>query len=155
VAIADGQPGSFAAAGPAVLKQVSDLGVPVTGAVLSDTSGLGDGSKLAPQVLTGLLALAAGDEQPQLRALLSGLPIAAVSGTLVDRFADSRQRAATGVVRAKTGTLTGVSSLAGTVVDSDGRLLVFAAMADRVKSTVAARNALDRVAATLAACGCR
>jgi D-alanyl-D-alanine carboxypeptidase/D-alanyl-D-alanine-endopeptidase (penicillin-binding protein 4) len=155
VAIDAGEPGSFAAAGPAVLRELGNLGVPVNAAVLSDTSGLGDGSRVPPQVLTGLLALAAGTEQPQLRAVLSGLPIAAVSGTLVDRFSGSGQRAALGVVRAKTGTLTGVSSLAGTVVDSDGRLLVFAAMADRVKSTNAARTALDRIAATLAACGCR
>ena len=155
VAIAAGQPGSFKAAGPAVLAELGKLGVPVTGAVLSDTSGLGDGSWVPPQTLTGALALAAGPEQPQLRALLSGLPIAAISGTLAGRFSGSQQRAAIGVVRAKTGTLTGVSSLAGTVVDSDGRLLVFAAMADHVTSTTAARVALDRLATTLAACGCR
>jgi D-alanyl-D-alanine carboxypeptidase/D-alanyl-D-alanine-endopeptidase (penicillin-binding protein 4) len=155
VAIKTGAQGTFAAAGPAVLAEVADLGVPVTGAVLSDTSGLGDGSRVPPLVLTGVLALAAGTEQPQLRAVLSGLPVAAVSGTLVERFAGSGQRGATGVVRAKTGTLSGVSSLAGTVVDVDGRLLVFAAMADKVSSTTAARAALDRVAATLAGCGCR
>jgi D-alanyl-D-alanine carboxypeptidase/D-alanyl-D-alanine-endopeptidase (penicillin-binding protein 4) len=129
--------------------------VPVTGAVLTDTSGLGDGSLIPPQALTEVLALAAGTEQPQLRPILSGLPVAAVSGTLRGRFSGADQKAAGGVVRAKTGTLTGVSSLAGTVVDSDGRLLVFAAMADRVEATVAARTALDRLAATLAACGCR
>jgi serine-type D-Ala-D-Ala carboxypeptidase/endopeptidase (penicillin-binding protein 4) len=155
VAEAAGQPASFAAAGPAVLAQLRRLGVPVAGAVLSDTSGLGDGSKVPAQTLTALLALATGPDQPQLRPVLSGMPIAAVSGTLLERFSDSGQRAAIGVVRAKTGTLTGVSSLAGTVVDSDGRLLVFAAMADRVRSTVPARIALDRLAATLAACGCR
>jgi D-alanyl-D-alanine carboxypeptidase/D-alanyl-D-alanine-endopeptidase (penicillin-binding protein 4) len=41
------------------------------------------------------------------------------------------------------------------VVDADGRLLVFAAMADRVQSTGSARKALDSVATALAACGCR
>ena len=155
VAISAGQPGSFKAAGPAVLAELGSLGVPVTGAVLSDTSGLGDGSAVPAQTMTGVLALATGSEQPQLRAVLSGLPIAAVSGTLLDRFSDSEQHGATGVVRAKTGTLTGVSSLAGTVVDNDGRLLVFAAMADKVTSTTAARAALDRLATTLAGCGCR
>jgi D-alanyl-D-alanine carboxypeptidase/D-alanyl-D-alanine-endopeptidase (penicillin-binding protein 4) len=155
VAISAGKPGSFAAAGPAVLAELAKLGVTVTGAVLSDTSGLGDGSAVPAQTLTTVLALATGPEQPQLRALLSGLPIAAVSGTLSERFSGSGQKAASGVVRAKTGTLTGVSSLAGTVVDSDGRLLVFAAMADKVTSTGAARTALDRLATTLAGCGCR
>jgi D-alanyl-D-alanine carboxypeptidase/D-alanyl-D-alanine-endopeptidase (penicillin-binding protein 4) len=155
VAVDAGQPGSFKAAGPAVLAVLDGLGVPVTGAVLSDTSGLGKGSAVPPQTMTAVLALATGSRQPQLRAVLSGLPIAAVSGTLEARFTGSGQKAAIGVVRAKTGTLTGVSSLAGTVVDSDGRLLVFAAMADKVTSTTAARTALDRLATTLAGCGCR
>ena len=52
-------------------------------------------------------------------------------GTLDDRFArDGRAAAGRGVVRAKTGTLTGVSSLAGVVTDADGRLLVFALMSN-------------------------
>lgn len=155
VAESAGQDASFAEAGPAVLAELDELGLPVAGAVMTDTSGLGEGSAIPARTLSGVLALAAGDEQPQLRAVLSGLPVAAVSGTLVDRYTDSTEKAASGVVRAKTGTLTGVSSLAGTVVDQDGRLLVFAVMADEVKNTTKARNALDRVAATLAACGCR
>jgi D-alanyl-D-alanine carboxypeptidase/D-alanyl-D-alanine-endopeptidase (penicillin-binding protein 4) len=138
-----------------VLAAVADLGASVDSAVLTDTSGLGAGSRVPPLVLTEVLSLATSPEQPQLRAVLSGLPVAAVSGTLLERFTGTGERGATGVVRAKTGTLNGVSSLAGTVVDTDGRLLVFAAMADKVKSTTAARVALDRVAATLAGCGCR
>jgi D-alanyl-D-alanine carboxypeptidase/D-alanyl-D-alanine-endopeptidase (penicillin-binding protein 4) len=155
VAVSAGGRAGFKEAGPAVLAQLRGLGVPVAGAVLTDTSGLGDGSRVPPQALTAVLALATDADQPQLRSILSGLPVAAVSGTLSGRFTGADHAVAGGVVRAKTGTLTGVSSLAGTVVDRDGRLLVFAAMADQVKSTVPARNALDRLATTLATCGCR
>jgi D-alanyl-D-alanine carboxypeptidase/D-alanyl-D-alanine-endopeptidase (penicillin-binding protein 4) len=58
-------------------------------------------------------------------------------------------------VRAKTGTLSAppVNSLAGVVLDTDGRLLVFALMTN--DSTAAtARPALDTIAATLRKCGC-
>jgi len=59
-------------------------------------------------------------------------------------------------VRAKTGTLLGVHGLAGTVVTADGRLLVFAVLADHSTSgDAAAEGALDQVASTLAGCGCR
>ena len=81
--------------------------------------------------------------------------MAGASGTLTDRFTGARDKAGLGVVRAKTGTLTGASSLSGTVVDADGRLLGFVLEADAVSSTVAARAALDAAAAVLAGCGCR
>jgi D-alanyl-D-alanine carboxypeptidase/D-alanyl-D-alanine-endopeptidase (penicillin-binding protein 4) len=41
------------------------------------------------------------------------------------------------------------------VVDRDGRLLAFAMIADANRSTYGAVDALDRLAAALAACGCR
>jgi D-alanyl-D-alanine carboxypeptidase/D-alanyl-D-alanine-endopeptidase (penicillin-binding protein 4) len=87
--------------------------------------------------------------------VLDMLPVAAWSGTLADRYVGS---SGAGVVRAKTGTLTSVSTLAGLVQDKGGRLLAFALMADRVgpsaADTDAAEAALDRVASTLASCGC-
>ncbi|MGZ4447874.1 MAG: D-alanyl-D-alanine carboxypeptidase, partial [Nocardioides sp.] len=59
-------------------------------------------------------------------------------------------------VRAKTGTLSGVSALAGVTTDLQGHPMVFVLMADRVayEDTDEARTALDRLAASLAACRC-
>ncbi|MEK9809087.1 MAG: D-alanyl-D-alanine carboxypeptidase, partial [Candidatus Nanopelagicales bacterium] len=86
--------------------------------------------------------------------LLLGLPVAGLTGTLADRFVGAETAAAAGFVRAKTGTLIEVSTLSGTVVDRDGRLLAFAFMSDATTDIPDSRVALDRAAAALAACGC-
>jgi D-alanyl-D-alanine carboxypeptidase/D-alanyl-D-alanine-endopeptidase (penicillin-binding protein 4) len=150
-----GRQATFADAGVAVLDRVAALGVPVMGARLSGGSGLGGGNAVPARTLAQVLVLAASNQHPELRPLLSGLPVAGASGTLADRFAGARESAGLGTVRAKTGTLTGVSSLSGTVVDADGRQLGFVILADKVSSTTAARTALDDAAAALAGCGCR
>jgi D-alanyl-D-alanine carboxypeptidase/D-alanyl-D-alanine-endopeptidase (penicillin-binding protein 4) len=66
-----------------------------------------------------------------------------------------RADAGLGVVRAKTGTLFHVNSLAGFTVDADGRMLVFAVVADATNNEWAAKGALDRIAAEIGRCGCR
>jgi D-alanyl-D-alanine carboxypeptidase/D-alanyl-D-alanine-endopeptidase (penicillin-binding protein 4) len=148
---------TFSDAAIAVLDQVQELGIDTGSATIVDGSGLGSGSRVPPKVLADVLALAAGTKEPRLRPMLAGLPVAGFTGTLADRFDRPTTRAAAGVVRAKTGTLTGVSSLAGSTVDADGRLLVLVVMADRVPAggTLAARRAADQVAAALARWGCR
>ncbi|NAZ88638.1 D-alanyl-D-alanine carboxypeptidase/D-alanyl-D-alanine endopeptidase, partial [Kineococcus indalonis] len=155
VALAAGLPGSFEGASGAVAAAVAALGVDTAGVRLDGVSGLGRGTRLPARVLTDLLVLAAPGERPELSALASGLPVAGVSGTLADRYG-GEGAAAAGVVRAKTGTLTGVSSLAGYVRDADGRLLAFAVLSDAVPpgASWGARRAEDRFAAALAACGC-
>jgi D-alanyl-D-alanine carboxypeptidase/D-alanyl-D-alanine-endopeptidase (penicillin-binding protein 4) len=61
---------------------------------------------------------------------------------------------AQGIVRAKTGSLSGVNTMAGELTTQDGRLLVFAIMANGSSNVITARAALDRVAAKLVSCGC-
>ncbi len=156
-AVRHGQSATFEASAAWVREQLLGLGVGAEAVRLVDTSGLSDGSVVPAQTLAGVLTLAADGSLPSLARVITQLPVAGLSGTLTDRFRTGPQRAAAGLVRAKTGTLTGVSSLTGTVVDADGRLLVFALLADQVPAdgTLAARAALDRAAAALASCGCR
>ncbi|BCL22061.1 D-alanyl-D-alanine carboxypeptidase/D-alanyl-D-alanine endopeptidase [Streptomyces tuirus] len=152
-AIATGDRADFAGAGKAIGAQLRELGLPVKGAAFKDGSGLNRADRLTPDLLTALLAKAADPAHPELRPALTGLPVAGFTGTLSSRYTDG----ASGVVRAKTGTLSGVHTLAGTLVDQDGRLLAFAFMAngtDRILPTTT-QKALDRIATTLAACGCR
>jgi serine-type D-Ala-D-Ala carboxypeptidase/endopeptidase (penicillin-binding protein 4) len=159
VAIGRDHPATFEGGTTAVAEVLTELGVPTEGLGLLDGSGLARGSRIAPETLGALLALAAADDgDPRLRPLVTGLPVAGFSGTLADRFGTAAVgRAGAGVVRAKTGTLTGVSSLAGVVPGGDGsppgqfRLLAFALMTDdvQVSNTLDARDALDRIAAAL------
>ena len=88
-----------------------------------------------------------------MRDLLDTLPVAAGSGTLEDRFSGP-SGAGAGWVRAKTGTLSGTSALAGTVTDVDGRSMSFALLSSGT-NPAEARPVLDRMAAELRNCGCR
>ncbi|MFI5531386.1 D-alanyl-D-alanine carboxypeptidase/D-alanyl-D-alanine-endopeptidase [Kitasatospora sp. NPDC051853] len=155
VAIAAKQPASFEGASLATRQTLEALGVPMTGVVLNDGSGLHKGNQLSPLVLAKLLAVASSPEHPQLRPVLTGLPIAGFTGTMASRFAKSPE--GIGIVRAKTGTLTesGIFTLAGTVMDAEGRPLTFALMSHTTPTGGdAARAAIDRAVARLAVCGC-
>ncbi|HEU5265545.1 MAG TPA: D-alanyl-D-alanine carboxypeptidase/D-alanyl-D-alanine-endopeptidase [Jatrophihabitans sp.] len=152
VALADrGQP-SFTGAAAAIAAVLHRLGVAV-GTGMVDASGLAERDRLSPAVLVAVLRTSA--RTPRLRDALDGLPVAGWSGTLVGRYDTGVSRAGIGAVRAKTGTLTGVSALAGLVHDRSGALLGFAVLADRTPDNVAAEHALDDVAGRLALCGCR
>ncbi len=156
VALAKGQPASFEGGAAAMRTVLEELNVPVTAYGLVDGSGFSRNDRLSPSLLTALLAMAARSDRADLHGIFSGLPVAGYSGTLTARFTKPQEGAgAAGLVRAKTGTLTGVNSLAGIVVDADGRTLAFAFMADQTADRDTAVIALDRVAAALAACGCR
>jgi D-alanyl-D-alanine carboxypeptidase/D-alanyl-D-alanine-endopeptidase (penicillin-binding protein 4) len=152
-ALATGEPADFEGAGTAIRQRLDALGLPLTGAHFADGSGLDRDDRLTAGLLTALLAKAAAPAHPELRPVLTGLPVAGFTGTLRDRY--DGYLSGTGVVRAKTGTLTGVNTLAGTVVDADGRLLAFAFLATDTVDPAGAQKALDSTASVLAACGCR
>jgi D-alanyl-D-alanine carboxypeptidase/D-alanyl-D-alanine-endopeptidase (penicillin-binding protein 4) len=155
VALAAGRPASFTGAAQAIIAKVGEMGLPANEIKLADASGLSRQNQISPSLLTDLLTLAASGRQPQLTPMFGGLPVAGWSGTLRTRFASPRANAAgQGVVRAKTGSLSGVNAISGQLVTRDGRLLVFAILADDTGNSLAARAALDRIAARLVACGC-
>ncbi|MBK8868369.1 MAG: D-alanyl-D-alanine carboxypeptidase [Actinomycetales bacterium] len=149
-----GRATDFASTAAYLLEQVRGLGVDVTGAVTVDASGLSRANTLPPRLLADVLMLAASGRSPGLGSAVERLAVGGLSGTLTDRFTEPATSAGAGIVRAKTGTLTGVSALAGTVVTADGRPLVFVVLAPSPRGTPAARAALDRFGATLASCGC-
>ncbi|WP_230686478.1 D-alanyl-D-alanine carboxypeptidase/D-alanyl-D-alanine endopeptidase [Catellatospora vulcania] len=154
VALAKGQPGSFAGAADAIEQVVTELGLDATQSDLLDGSGMSPKNKISPKVLTGLLVKAAGGTDSHLSDFFNGLPVAGWSGTMTLRFAKSKS--GFGVVRAKSGTLNFVNSLSGVVQTADGRLLAFAVLAENVQvDRDTAQNALDKIAASIAVCGCR
>lgn len=130
-------------------------GVDATGVVLHDASGLSRTNAVPARVLADVLQVAVLEGSPPFTAAVRHLPVAALTGTLAERFTAAPDSRGAGVVRAKTGTLNGVNSLAGTVVTADGRLLIFAVMQQGPVGTTNARAALDRFGAALATCGCR
>ncbi|WUI00032.1 D-alanyl-D-alanine carboxypeptidase/D-alanyl-D-alanine-endopeptidase [Spirillospora sp. NBC_00431] len=153
VAMKLGRPASFADAAQAVQQVLASLGV-AEGVSVNDGSGLSTRNRISAIALARIVSLAAGAERPKLRPLVTGLPIAGFSGTLSPpRYTIAASRAGAGMVRAKTGTLAGVSTLAGLAYDVDGRLLAFAFMAGDGKGPVDPGK-LDRLAAAIAACGC-
>lgn len=154
---ASGQPASFGGATDTIDSVVGQLGVPGEGLAVSDAAGLSPRNEVSPAQLAAVVRALANSGDPGLVSVLSGLPIAGLSGTLQDRYEVEGPAAnGAGLVRAKTGTLNAVTALSGYVVTVDGRLLVFSFIAAGLDgNTVAARTAIDRAAAAIAGCGCR
>lgn len=147
--------GSFEGGAAGTVATLRRLGLPMTRDRLYDGSGLSRGNRLTTQTLLGLLRLAAHEDHPRLRAVLTGLPVAGFTGSLAYRFSEGAP-AGRGRVRAKTGTLTGVHGLAGVATGLDGVPAAFVLVADRVRPRheLTARGILDEVAGALGACRC-
>lgn len=154
VAIAAGQPASFEGGAAAVVDALAADEVPVRDVELFDGSGLSRDNRVTPTVLADVVRLSA--QRASTSELLASLPVGGLTGTLQDRYGDDAAADGAGLVRAKTGTLTGIHALAGYVTDQGGHPLVFALTADDTEGLdpFATQAALDRVAAALASCDC-
>lgn len=145
------------------------LGVDLSGVVLADGSGLSRSDRQTPRALVGLLkvmydlpytAAPTTDTPAQVYAtrrnlFAEALPQAGVGGSKEGRGGTLAARlTGSGLdVRAKTGTLPGVSALAGYVTARSGRTLAFAVLMNGPESTplLELRAAQDRLVRALAA----
>jgi serine-type D-Ala-D-Ala carboxypeptidase/endopeptidase (penicillin-binding protein 4) len=114
-----GAPATWLKGAQRLQEYLTGLGLKDT--VVSDGSGLSGENRTSPQDLISVLRGAAA--KPFWPEFLGSLPIAGRDGTIHDRMFGSD---VLGRVRAKTGTVTGVSTLSGYVFRDDGRTLAFA-----------------------------
>ncbi|SDS48895.1 D-alanyl-D-alanine carboxypeptidase / D-alanyl-D-alanine-endopeptidase (penicillin-binding protein 4) [Microlunatus soli] len=153
--IAAGKGGSFTGGTAAVRGTLSKLHAWVSTTHTDDGSGLSRGNRVSADALVKIIRLAASGDRPKLSALLTGLPVAGVEGSLRYRLGSDDAAAGRGLVRAKTGTLREVHSLAGYAYTRDGELLVYAFLVNNAKNEWNAVVWLDKVSAAVATCGCR
>lgn len=143
VAEAHGSPRTFEGATTAALEVLRESGLDLDNAVLKDNSGMSTENRLSAHHLDQVLS------HKELHPLLQQLPVGGVDGTLTQRYGEgSGSEDSGGWVHAKTGTLSGVNTLAGTVTTQSGRVLTFAFLASGDDPT-ASREALDRLANSL------
>jgi D-alanyl-D-alanine carboxypeptidase/D-alanyl-D-alanine-endopeptidase (penicillin-binding protein 4) len=126
-------------------RLINKIGLKADNYKIADGSGLSLYNYVSPELLTMLLRYAW--RQRDIRdVLLESLPIAGIDGTLKDRM---RGASTKGNVRAKTGTLTGISSLAGYCTAANGHSLCFAIINQGVMRNQIGRNFQDRVCRAL------
>jgi D-alanyl-D-alanine carboxypeptidase/D-alanyl-D-alanine-endopeptidase (penicillin-binding protein 4) len=132
---------------PIMITNYCELSDIVTGNFnLVDGSGLSRRDRMSPRGAIRILTHMALSDQ--FETFYNGLPVAGRDGTLKTRMTNSP---AAGNARAKTGTMTGISTLAGYLTTREGERLAFAIFLNgyRGKST-AARQLQDKIVSTLA-----
>ncbi len=144
---------TFDAGAKATTEELKSAQIDLTGVTILDGSGLSRSNRASAKSLVSALSYA-NKTDGSAWSNLSGLPVAGISGTLIDRYEIGEP--GRGTVRAKTGTLSKVVSLSGTLVAASGDLLIFTFIANEVPSgTKQGAAALDEVVKVLAQCGCR
>ena len=142
VAAADGQRPAKASHARAVINRlIQKIGLTPSAYKVADGSGLSLYNYVSAELLTRLLRYAWRNRNIS-DCLLPALPIAGVDGTLKSRM---KGTPAAGNVRAKTGTLTGISSLSGYCTAANGHELCFTIINQGILRTNDGRNFQDKV----------
>ena len=108
---------------------------------VADGSGLSLYNYVSAEMLVALLGYAWRTESIK-QHLLPSLPVSGFDGTMKNRMLGT---VADGNVRAKTGTVTGISSLAGYITAVNGHILAFAIINQGVGSTSIGRAFQDKI----------
>jgi D-alanyl-D-alanine carboxypeptidase len=125
----------------------ADRGLVVGGMCWRDGSGLSRRDLMTPAFTVRLLDWMNAESRWRVQ-FMEALPIAGVDGTLRGRMKDTPAR---GRVRAKTGTLTGVSALSGYALTRDGEPIVFSIMMNDFTCDISRMRRLqDQICAVLA-----
>ncbi|MDH3754208.1 MAG: D-alanyl-D-alanine carboxypeptidase/D-alanyl-D-alanine-endopeptidase [Acidimicrobiia bacterium] len=122
IGLATSGEGSTDGGGLAALEILGNLAVDIATVRVADGSGLSDRNRLSCDAVIDMLEIAGADSP-----LANGLAIAGASGTLRERFTRFPLR---NQVRAKTGTLSTATALAGFVETRFDATLVFAYLAN-------------------------
>lgn len=143
--------GSWSAGGQVVAAFLETAGVDLDALSPADGSGLSRLNAVTPRNLVALLTYVRSAASSELRnPFVAALPIAGVDGTLRHRL---RGTSAAGNLRAKTGSLSGVSALSGYVTTKAGERLVFSILMNSLlQGARAGRTAQDQLILALLDC---
>ena len=127
-------------------KRLDAWGIPRDAQDLVDGSGLSRRDLIAPEAIYALLKRAF--EPAGTSPFMSGLPVAGVDGSLAARMKDTK---AHGNLRAKTGTMSNIRSLAGYMRTGDGEHLAIVVIVNNYEGAGAdANESIDNMAVRLA-----
>ncbi|MBA2377618.1 MAG: D-alanyl-D-alanine carboxypeptidase/D-alanyl-D-alanine-endopeptidase, partial [Rubrobacter sp.] len=125
----------------AAKQALTNLGVDPKGYVMADGSGLSRHNLVSPDAIAQTLSAMASS--PYAAVYRASLPVAGVSGTLLNRLQNTP---AQGVVSAKTGTMSGVLALSGYINAPNYEPLVFSIIVNQSdQSSATIRQAVDEV----------
>ena len=130
---------------------LAELGIDSSKMIVKDASGLSKENRVTANLVGQLLVKIKTDER--FEPLINGFPISGISGTLRNRFTETAPDAV-GLVKAKTGTLSNTTNLAG-YVESGDREYAFVIISDRHVKTYSVANRIrdlvDRILGKIAA----
>ncbi|HEY6192148.1 MAG TPA: D-alanyl-D-alanine carboxypeptidase/D-alanyl-D-alanine-endopeptidase [Bacteroidota bacterium] len=134
--------------GLSIMKSaLATMGIDTAKMILADGSGVSWYNAISPAAIVQLLK-SVYEDRDRFERYYESLPVGGVDGTLKNRM---KGTPASGNVHAKTGSLTGASSLSGYVTSADGKLLAFSILCNHFPGRISIlREVQDKIVELLA-----